>query len=138
MGSLSDTVETAVGKAIFQNTTYTAGSPLFLALGTAADDTTFTELANANNYSRTSVTMNSTNWPEDGTIKGKFTNNVAITTATASGSWGTPTYWALTTSGTYGAGTVVVWGAIDAATVQAIGSGQALQFAIGTIVYTSD
>ena len=138
MGSASDTVETALGKAVLQNTTYTAGSPLFLALGTFADDTTFTEIPNANTYSRTSVTMNSTNWPEDGTIKGKFTNNVAITTATATGSWGTPTYWALTTSGTYGAGTVVVWGAIDAATVQAIASGQAGNFAIGTIVVTFD
>lgn len=138
MGSLSDTVETSVGKAILQNTTYTAGSPLYLCLGTAATDTTFTELANANNYSRTSVTMNATNWPEDGTIKGRFTNNIAITTATASGSWGTPTVWALATSGTYGAGTVVVWGAIDAATQQPIGNGQAGNFAIGSIVITVD
>ena len=138
MGSISDTVETAVGKAIFQNISYTAGSPLFLALATAADDTTLTEIPNANNYSRTSVTMNATNWPEDGTTKGKFSNNVAITTATATGPWGTPTYWALTTSGTYGAGTVVVWGAIDAATVQAIGNGQAGNFAIGSIVITID
>jgi hypothetical protein len=138
LGSLSDTAETAVGKALLQNTTYTAGSPLFLALGTAATDTTFTELANANGYARLSVTMNATNWPEDGTIKGKFTNGIALTMATATGSIGTPTYWALTTSGTYGAGTVVVWGAIDAATVQAIGSGQAANFAIGTIVITID
>ena len=134
MGSLSDTVETSVGKAVFQNTTYTAGSPLFLALGTAASDTTFTELANANGYTRTSVTMNATNWPEDATTKGKFTNNVAITTATASGNWGTPTVWSLWTSGTYGAGTMVVWGSIDAASQQAITNGIAGNFAIGTIV----
>lgn len=138
MGSLSDTAETAVGKALLQNTTYTSGSPLFLALGTAATDTTFTELANANAYARLSVTMNATNWPEDGTIKGRFTNGIALTTATATGSWGTPSVWALMTSGTYGAGTVVVWGAIDAATVQAIGNGQAANFAIGAIVITVD
>jgi hypothetical protein len=139
MGSASDTVETALGKAIYQNTTYTAGSPLFLALGVApVDDTTFTEIPNANNYSRTSVTMNATNWPEDGTIKGKFTNNITITTATASGSWGTPTFAALMTSGTYGAGTVVVWFAIDAATIQPITSGQPGSFAPGTLVSTND
>lgn len=138
MGSVSDTVETALGKAVVQAITYTASSPQYLALGTFADDTTFTEVANANNYSRTSVTMNATNWPEDGTIKGKFTNNVVITTATASGSWGTPTYWAMMTSGTYGAGTVVMWGAIDAATVQAIGNGNFGNFAVGTIILTFD
>jgi hypothetical protein len=139
MGSASDTVETALGKAVLQNTTYTSGSPLFFALGVApVDDTTFTEIPNANSYARWSVTMNATNWPEDGTIKGKFSNNVVSTSPTATGSWGTPTFWALTTSGTYGAGTVVVWGAIDAATVQPISTGQAASFAVGTIVVTFD
>lgn len=138
MGSLSNTVETAVGQALLQGTTYTAGSPLFLALGTVADDTTFTEVANANAYARLSVTMNATNWPEDGTIKGKFTNAIALTTVTATGSWGTPTVWALTTSGTYGAGTVVVYGSIDAATQQPITNGIAANFSAGTIVVTVD
>ena len=138
MGSLSDTAETAVGKAIFQNTTYTAGSPLFLCLGTVADDTTFTEVANANGYARLSVTMNATNWPEDGVVKGRFTNNIALTTVTASGSWGTPTVWALATSGTYGAGSIVVYGAIDASTIQPIASGQFGQFPIGTLIAAVD
>jgi hypothetical protein len=138
LGSLSDTAETAVGKAIFQNTTYTSGSPLFLCLGTAATETTFTEVANSNAYARLSVTMNATNWPEDGTIKGKFTNGIALTTVTATGSWGTPTVWALATSGTYGGGTIVVYGDIDPATQQPITSGQAANFAAGTIVATID
>jgi hypothetical protein len=138
LGSLADTAETAVYKALVQATNYNAGATLYLCLGTAATDTTFTELANANGYARLAVTMNATNWPEDGTIKGKGTNAIALTMATASGSLGTPTFWALATSGTYGAGTIVLWGAIDAATVQSIGNGQAANFAIGTIVISVD
>lgn len=138
MGSAVDTVETSIGKALLQNTTYTAGSPLFLCLGTAASDSAFTEVANSNGYARLSITMNATNWPEDGTIKGKFTNGIALTTATASGSWGTPTVWALATSGTYGAGTFVIWGAIDPVSQSPIGNGQAGNFAIGTLVATVD
>jgi hypothetical protein len=138
MGSASDTAETALGKVLVQGVTYTALATKYLCIGTYADDGTFTEIPNANGYSRTAITMSAANWPEDGTIKGKFTNNVVITSPTASGSWGTPTVLGFARAGTYGVLDIDFYGLIDASTVQAIGSGSALNLAVGTVVLTVD
>ena len=136
MGSAANYAETKIGKAIFQNTTWTAGATLYVALGTAASDSAFTEVANSGGYARTAVTMSAANWPEDGTILGKFSNNISITSATATASWGTISQVALFDSATYGAGNMIVWNATD--TAQAVGNGQAANFAIGAIVFTVD
>lgn len=136
MGSAFDVAETLIGKAIFQHVAYDAGATLAICWATAADETGFTEVANANGYARTGVTANATNFPEDGTIKGQFSNGTAIITANASGAGWTATHVVITDSATYGAGNRIAWNALDAPIT--VPSGSNAKFDIGQMIWQVD
>lgn len=107
-----------------------APATVYLALGTACDGTGLTGEPVGNNYSRTAITNNTTNWPA--TTTQTKSNATAVTTATASGAWGTLGFGAIYDAVT--SGNLLYWGALTAAV--APGNGQAVNFAIGTIVVT--
>lgn len=112
----------------------TAGSAapgtVYLALGTACDATGLTGEPVGSNYSRTAIVNNTTNWPA--TTTETKSNAVAVTSATASGAWGSLGFGALYDAATVG--NMLYWGPLN--TTVAPGNGQAVNFAVGTIVAT--
>ena len=107
-----------------------APATVYLALGTACDATGLTGEPVGNAYARTAITNNTTNWPA--TTTQTKSNATAVTTATASGAWGTLGYGAIYDAAT--TGNMLYWGALTVAVAPT--NGQAVNFAIGTIVVT--
>jgi hypothetical protein len=107
-----------------------APATVYLALGTACDATGLTGEPVGNGYSRTGITNNTTNFPTTSTQT--KSNAVAVTTATASGNWGTLGFGALYDAAS--TGNMLYWGPLSVAVGP--GSGQAVNFAVGTIVAT--
>lgn len=107
MGSLSNYAENALLGHIFTSA-YTSPATVYLALltadPTASDGDTITEVVNSGNYARTAISFGAA-------ASRRITQDALVTFPTASGSWGTVTHWAITDSGTYGAGNVLAHGA---------------------------
>jgi hypothetical protein len=112
MGSLTDKAENEVLDHIF-NASYSPPATIYVALATAdptdaATGASMSECANANAYARTAITFSAAS-------SGRVTQSGAVTFPQASGGgWGTVTHWALTSTGTYGAGDVLATGAFTA------------------------
>lgn len=88
---------------------------MFCALWTVTpnpDGTGGTEVANANGYARTSYTNNGTNW--GAAAANLKTNATVLTFPEATGSWGTVAGMTFHTSGTYGAGSLILVAALTA------------------------
>ena len=139
MGSKSDYLENKVIDHVLGGVTYTPVATTYIALCTttptdASTGATIVEVANSNNYSRVSVTINNTNWPN--ATAGLKKNGTTITFPTASGSWGTVTSFAILDSGTYGAGNVLFWSALD--NNKTIDIGDTVSFAINAIQVQED
>lgn len=116
---------------VFSAAAFTRPATVYLALLTAtptSSDTgsTITE-PSGNNYARLSITNDATNFPA--AASGNKNNGVLFQMATPSGSWGTPTDWALIDAVT--AGNALVWGQID--TPQAITTDDDVQWQIGDL-----
>ena len=130
MGSFSNYLETAWLNHTLKGTSFTKPAGLYLSLHTANpdEDASGAEVANSNNYSRTSCLS------QFGTAAStkSISNDGDITCPTASGSWGTVSHWALWDSGTYGGGNMLVYGAFT--TPKAIGNGQTPKVLTGEIV----
>lgn len=108
----------------------TVPDPCYASLWTtvpATDGTGGTEVANANAYGRVSVANDASNWAAAAAnLKG---NAAAITFPTATGAWGTVAGLVLTTSGTYGGGSIYLIGTL--VVPKTISSGEAPSFAPG-------
>lgn len=96
---------------------------------------TIPEITNAGSYARVSLgaPSNST-WTEvsqDASSSGTIDNVSAITFPVATADWGWASGMAIVTSGVYGAGQVVIFGALQ--TPKYIGSGDQFTFSIGNI-----
>lgn len=132
MGSFSDYAENkilehAVGKTAWSIPT------TYLALLTAEPDdadtgSTITEPAGGN-YARIAMAGK---WAT--ASGGSISNASIVTSATATGDWGTITHVALCDAAT--TGNVIAWGAVG--TAQEVLSGGSASFAIGTIILTQD
>ena len=109
----------------------TAPTTVYIALLTVAPadpSDSGTEVANANNYSRTAVTFDA---PVDG-----VTQNAGIVTfpTATGGDWGTVVAAAIYDSGTYGAGTLLYYGTLGSS--KYIADGDTASFAVGTLSVT--
>lgn len=141
--AFSDYVENKIVDLLFRAQAFTAPATVYVGLSTTAcNDAGFgTEVTNANNYARASITTGLTafkstqndNLASTGT-GGVTSNSAPVNFNTPSGSWGTVTHWFLATSGTHGGGEILICD--DLTTPQAIGSGNTVSFAIGALTIT--
>lgn len=132
MGSVTDTLEANIAKAIGQNTSLAFGATLYWGLATAMTDSSYTEIPNAFSYARVAMTANATNMPITGSNPTILANGIAVTWPTASGLWGTPAFVFIANTATWGSAitTIGPWQAINSPT--AVGSGQTPSLAIYT------
>lgn len=134
MAGKSDFLENKVLDHILGNTAYTAPATFHIALFTTSpgDDGTGGTEVSGNNYSRVSVTNNTTNWPN--ASGGAKANGTAITFATPSGTWGTVTSFGIYDAST--GGNLLYFGNLTSN--QTINTGNAVEFPIGDLAITED
>jgi hypothetical protein len=132
-GSMTNYLENKVLDDIFNATAYSPPATLYFALFTVApsDAGGGTEVSGSN-YSRASVTANTTNFPS--ASGGALANGTVITFPTASGSWGTVVAAAIFDAST--SGNMLWWG--DLAVSKAITSGDTFSFPVGDVDVTLD
>lgn len=132
-GSFSNYLELELLDHVFGAAAYSAPATLYVALFTAtpSDAGGGTEVS-GNNYSRVSVTNNSTNFPA--ASSGAKSNGAAITFPQASGSWGVVTQFGIFDAST--SGNLLVWGDLTAS--KTVDSGDTVSFAIGDLDITLD
>lgn len=148
-GSMSDTYEKKVLDLIFRNAAASATAPmgldatnLWVALGTAAADGSFTELAATGAYARVAVARTGAGWNAAiNTAPALTVNTGAIAFPTASANWnaGSPvTHFAIFDIATVGsaATTMIYWA--DLTVSKVISSGDTATFAAGAINITQD
>lgn len=119
---------------VFSQAAFTPPATVYMALCTAgptaaSTGSTITE-PSGNNYSRLSITNNTTNFPN--ASGGSKSNGAAFTFATPSGSWGTITHYALCDASS--AGNVLFFGALTASETPA--SGDTVRFATSAYTYS--
>lgn len=133
MAGFSDFLENELLDHVFSNAAYSPGATLYLALFTAAptDAGGGTECSGGS-YDRADVANNATNFPA--ASGGAKSNGASLPFATASGSWGLVTHWALFDANS--GGNMLVWGALTAD--KTIDSGDTPSFAIGDLDITLD
>jgi hypothetical protein len=140
MAALSDVLENKLIDHVFRAVSYTAPTGLYIALFTAApsDSGGGTEVTGGS-YARVNLAPSTTNWaatnaagstanPSAGT-SGTTSNNVAITFATATASWGTVTHVGIFDAST--AGNLLAWGALTSS--QVVNTGGTFSFAISAL-----
>jgi hypothetical protein len=148
-GSMGDTYEKKVLDLIFRNTNASATVPLgldatnvWVGLGTAAADGSFTELAATGSYARVAVIRTGAGWNAAINVSPALTVNTgAIAFPTASANWnaGSPvTHFGIFDVVTVGsaATTLVYWA--DLTVSKVISSGDTATFAAGAINVTQD
>lgn len=132
MGSLADYAENKVLDHVFGAVTFTAPATLYFGLST----TTITDAGgnitepSGNNYSRKSMTNNTTNFPS--ASGGAKTNGTDIQFATPSGSWGTVTDFFISDASS--GGNIIAVGVLSSS--QAIVSGNVVKFAAGQLSFS--
>ena len=130
MGDLAEVGVNLMLDHVFKTTVFTfVSGQAYIALGSAATDTSFAEVADTNAYARTQIVA--ADWTA---ASGRqLLNGNVITFPTASGgAWGTsPGFWAIFTSGTHGAGNMLAFGSITTPTP--ISDGDTPSFAVNEI-----
>lgn len=147
-GSMGDVYEKRVLDLIFRNALASATAPMglatdnvWVALGTAGADGSFTELPNAGGYARVAVARSgSPGWnAAAGASPATTTNSGTITFTTASATWisgANVTHYAIYDLGTYGAGNVIYWS--DLPVPKPVSIGDVPTFPISAITITQD
>lgn len=134
-GSFSNYAENKILDHIVGKTSFTMPS-IWIGLWAATLSDTSTGATagepSGNNYSRKSTAA--ADW--ESAASGATQNANAITFATASGSWGTITDFALVDNATTGAGNIIAYGTLT--TSKSISSGDTASFAAGDIDITLD
>ena len=139
MAAASDFLEAEILKHIFRTGSFTKPTVLAIALCTAAPvdaDTgalTSKEVANAGAYARQTLNPLDANWTAPG-VGGLTDNASAITFPVATANWGTVTHVAITDSATYGAGNLLLHGALT--TSKVVNTGDTFKFNIGDLDIT--
>lgn len=128
-------LNTKLNKLEFGKTAYSGTTTHYVALSTttpAQDGTGFTE-PSGNAYARVSVTNDTTNWVPSGSQPGDGSqqqeNGATIQFPTATGSWGTVTYFGIYDAST--AGNLLAYGALD--TSRTILNQDSASFAAGAL-----
>jgi hypothetical protein len=134
MGSFADYLENKLLDHVHNQTTFTSPTNLYFALSTTTindDGTGMTEPVGGA-YARVNMAANTTNFPA--ASGGAISNAVAITFPTATGSWGTVTYFAVMDASS--GGNMLGYAALTAS--KTIDSGDTPSFAIGDYDCTLD
>lgn len=143
MSEMSDYLEDELVKHIFRTGSFTKPTVLAICLlTTAADDddtgiftaSTGVEVTNANAYARIDRPPLDANWTATAGGDGQTDNAAAITYSQATGSWGTVTAMAITSSATHNAGNMYFHSTVT--TSRAIDNGDTAEFAAGAITCT--
>jgi hypothetical protein len=137
---MSDYLEKKIQDHVLGATVFTTPATVWCGLWTATlDDTSTGSTAgevSGGNYSRVSITNNTTNWPNASGVTALKQNGVAITFPTPSAGWGLVTYVALVDSAS-GAGNILYYMALT--TPKTINSGDnPVSFAINALQLTAD
>lgn len=133
MAAMSDYLEAALLGHLFQGVSYTAPATVYIALGTASSDSSFTELSGGS-YARVAVTCNSTNWPGPTSNDGTVSNGVAITFPAATADWSTATHFAIFDAST--SGNLLFYAALP--TPRTVTNGTIASFAVGALTIQID
>lgn len=141
-GSKSDYLEKKLLDLVFSNTAFSVPT-LAIGLWTVTLDDTSTGATagepSGNAYARVAPTQNTTNWPAatgSGAGGSSKSNGAAITFPTATGSWGTVTYFGACDSSTTAAGNMLYYGSLT--TSKTISNGDTASFAVGQLTFTED
>lgn len=139
MSALSDYAEVEVRKHFFRTGSFTKPTVLAVGLATAATTdantgATVTEVANSNAYARVTDNPLDANWSAPDSTGGLTDNVAAIVFPTATGSWGTCSHTFIADSATWGAGNILLHGALTAS--KAVGTNDIIQFAAGALDVT--
>lgn len=132
----SDYLEAALLNHLFGGVAYTVPGTYYFALFTSAPNDTGggTEVnTSGTNYSRKSVTNNTTNFPTI-TAPASKTNGASIDFTTASAAWGTVVAFGIYDAAT--SGNLLFWG--DLTTARSVLTGDTPRFAAGALVITED
>lgn len=134
MGSFADYLENKLLDHVFNATAFTSPVTIYFALSTTtiSDDGSGMTEPVGGSYARKAVTCNVTNFPA--ASGGAIANGTAITFATATGSWGTVTDFAIMDALT--SGNMLGYAALSAS--KTIDSGDTASFAIGEMDVTLD
>lgn len=113
MGKLTLYARSALANHVFNNTSYTPAATLYLALCDAdptesATGAACNEMDNTVSYARVAIAFNAAS-------SRRVTQNGLIQFTQLTGTLGTASHWAIVTSGTYGAGNCLAFGAFDEA-----------------------
>lgn len=140
MSAMSDYLEVSLRTHLWRTSTWSKPTTARIALCTAATNdantgATITEVGNSNNYSRIAADPADGTWTAASSTDGLTDNASALTSATASGSWGTVSHIAICDSATHGAGNSIVHGALTAS--KTVASGDVVQFAAGALDITN-
>ncbi len=137
-GSFTNALELSLLDHVFGGSAYSKPATLYVGLSTTtpADDGTNVTEPSGNGYARVAVTNDSTSW--DGAVGvgglGTKKNKVAFEFPKATGSWGTVTYFFISTAST--GGTILAYGSLT--TPQAVATDNILKFPIGDLTITLD
>jgi len=132
MSAMSNYLEAALLAHIFQNSAYTGPTTVYVALGTAGADGSFTELS-GNGYARVGVTCNSTNWAGPTGNNGTVANGAAITFPAPTGNWnGGSSFGYFAIFDASSSGNMLFWGSLTTAQT-VLSTNSAPSFAIGAL-----
>lgn len=114
MANASDYLESQIYNHIFRSATFSKPSNIFIGLTTdvPTDDGTYTEVADANNYSRYAEVSGDANW-DTMLADGIGENLVDFTFDAATGNWGVVSGVIITDSETHSAGNVLLHGELS-------------------------
>ena len=137
MSAASDYLEGELRKHLFRTGTFTKPSTLAICLLTSAPSdsstgSTIVEPNNSHGYSRQALNPDDANWTAASSTNG-LTDNASLVSfgPCTTSDWGSVTHFAICDSATYGAGNMLIHGALDnARTIQV---GDYFQFAIGEL-----
>jgi hypothetical protein len=136
MAAFTNYLENKLIDHIFQNTTFTSPSTLYVALFTAVSDGeagTVTEVSGGD-YARVAVTANSSNWADATGNNGTTSNVNAVTFPAATADWGTVTHFGIYDAST--AGNLLVYAALTSS--RNITNGSTPSFAAGALTVQID
>lgn len=140
MSAMSDYLEVQIRTHLWRTGSMTKPTVAQVALCTAATTdantgTTITEVANSGSYARIAANPADGTWSAPDSTGGLTDNVGTLTSATATGSWGTISHIAICDSATWGAGNSIVHGALTAS--KTVASGDVVQFAAGALDITN-
>jgi len=136
MAAFSNYLENKIIDHVFQNTTFTSPSTLYVGLLTAVSDGeagTVTEVTGGS-YARVAVTASNTEWSDATGNNGTTSNVNAVTFPQATADWGTATHFGIFDAAS--SGNLLIYAALT--TSRTITNGSTPSFAAGALTVQID